>query len=1003
MQCSRFRFVGFYCVLIVVCGVWSVPASSQTRFTVTDLHTLGGAESYATAINKSGQVVGYSSTPTGQSAFLYSNGVMSGIGPTGPGISSQANGINDKGDIVGYAHLPAPADSPTAFFWHAGSTTLLSRPGYFTFAYAINNSGRIVGSSETLSGRNLATYWDNGVATEIGLQVSSFFGESGAYAVNDSGQIAGSAYVAGFIWQNGTVINYPGTVTSMNASGAGVGYYYVDAHPYFFQGNTSTTLNVPEGRRMYPYGINNANQIVGQLDQYPNTRAFLYENNQAIDLNTLIPANSGWALQGAQAINDAGQIVGFGTINGAIHAFLLTPTTLSSNLLALQADDAGTGLHDVAGIVCDNLANTPKPQQDCLLIPIPSQLAGVTLNTPIVRDALSGGASVDEDGNNSVGMAEIVGSEIRYYPPAEFNHRQMPRTGHSEDITRSATRTVYLTISGTKDGQSIVVEPKPIILARPPVVLVHGINKGTDGWMPLYKGIQVTKAVRVPFALVDHFSIEQGNGPVERAAYLLYSRIHETLDNMRMGSALTDGAIRTDIIDTPTGPQSVDSYTPFTDYVGLHLAVRRVDVAGWSYGGVIARWFIASDGSGPSHYQSSSLSWYKRGYTSNLLGSEPVLPAYDCSVRKLFTLGSMWRGVPLINYLNEVAFDEYPSSSGVYLGYAPVIRIPMNPFIPFPDVTTLAPLVDFFDSHILRTKVPSMEVMAVNSPWLSNMIFRDPFQRNHPLYPRPFDPRIAYGSVAGDNDAYLGHVLAPYALLDAAQYPSWFPYLKFEHLTGAERNYSDGLVPLWSSAIPGSYYIAPVSHSDYPGDSGTQEYLVQWLNNASLPTGDLLNNFWTSSVQSFDQKKSWPFRLEEMAPHAENTIYPQINGIGRITPIALTGTRNGKPSITLALSGTPVVGTSLSFNLKVSNSGTLAHDFRITSVTFYQSLLGTRFPYIVDLPPGIDLLDSTQTQTVTALSLNGFIAAPLFCGVTFQYYDQKGVLCTGNQPSIRLR
>jgi probable HAF family extracellular repeat protein len=44
-----------------------------------------------------------------------------------------------------------------------------------------------------------------------------------------------------------------------------------------------------------------------------------------LDLNNLIPANSGWFLQAANAINDKGQIVGEGTLNGQIEAFLLTP------------------------------------------------------------------------------------------------------------------------------------------------------------------------------------------------------------------------------------------------------------------------------------------------------------------------------------------------------------------------------------------------------------------------------------------------------------------------------------------------------------------------------------------------------------------------------------------------------------------------------------------------------------------------------------------------------
>jgi hypothetical protein len=40
----------------------------------------------------------------------------------------------------------------------------------------------------------------------------------------------------------------------------------------------------------------------------------------------LIPAGSGWTLEEAHAINDSGQIAGFGLFNGKTQAYLLTPT-----------------------------------------------------------------------------------------------------------------------------------------------------------------------------------------------------------------------------------------------------------------------------------------------------------------------------------------------------------------------------------------------------------------------------------------------------------------------------------------------------------------------------------------------------------------------------------------------------------------------------------------------------------------------------------------------------
>jgi probable HAF family extracellular repeat protein len=54
--------------------------------------------------------------------------------------------------------------------------------------------------------------------------------------------------------------------------------------------------------------------------------AFVYTGGKMLDLNALVAAKSGFSLQEATAVNDAGQIVGFGTnAAGQLHAFLLNP------------------------------------------------------------------------------------------------------------------------------------------------------------------------------------------------------------------------------------------------------------------------------------------------------------------------------------------------------------------------------------------------------------------------------------------------------------------------------------------------------------------------------------------------------------------------------------------------------------------------------------------------------------------------------------------------------
>ena len=75
-------------------------------------------------------------------------------------------------------------------------------------------------------------------------------------------------------------------------------------------------------------GVNDSGDVVG----FSNTgaggnHAFLYRNGLMIDLNSLIDPGSGWTLDSANGINAAGQITGYGEINGQVHAFVLTGST----------------------------------------------------------------------------------------------------------------------------------------------------------------------------------------------------------------------------------------------------------------------------------------------------------------------------------------------------------------------------------------------------------------------------------------------------------------------------------------------------------------------------------------------------------------------------------------------------------------------------------------------------------------------------------------------------
>jgi hypothetical protein len=63
-----------------------------------------------------------------------------------------------------------------------------------------------------------------------------------------------------------------------------------------------------------------------------------------LDLNSLIPSGSSWDLLEAYGINNAGQIVGEGLLNGQSHAFVLDPRLQFAPAASLfqSAPDPGT-------------------------------------------------------------------------------------------------------------------------------------------------------------------------------------------------------------------------------------------------------------------------------------------------------------------------------------------------------------------------------------------------------------------------------------------------------------------------------------------------------------------------------------------------------------------------------------------------------------------------------------------------------------------------------------
>jgi hypothetical protein len=281
----------------------------------SDLGTVSGFNSaQGHDVNDAGQVVGalavnYFGFSPGGRGFIYTGGTMSALTTLGgdPNLTTVAWGINNAGTVVG--------QSEGKPFTHTlGNPLLTALPtpvsgDGFGSARAINNAGRIVGSVNN-AGVRVPASWDGGVLALLNAPAGATFAE--ARFADDFGVIAGSANYTGFLTR-GFVYDAAGNAVDIGTLGPAYNYSEI-------------------------FDINSSRQAVGlsRLAASPFTsEPFLYDNGAMVNLNTLLPAGSGWVLQRAFSIDDAGVIMGTGTFNGSPSGFKLTPIPEPTAVAAL--------------------------------------------------------------------------------------------------------------------------------------------------------------------------------------------------------------------------------------------------------------------------------------------------------------------------------------------------------------------------------------------------------------------------------------------------------------------------------------------------------------------------------------------------------------------------------------------------------------------------------------------------------------------------------------------
>jgi probable HAF family extracellular repeat protein len=223
----------------------------------TELGTLGGASSRATAINNQDVVVGSSTTATGEVHGFLWDGTMHDLGPefvpraindAGQMVGSpdghantlfrdgdqtvstggcNGSGLNNLGQVVGQWLRPVD-DEPNVCLWDGEVHDLGMDEGSGS---DINEHGSVVGVIDNFPGRISAFYWHDGIETRL----PSLGGiANGASAINDGEIVVGhsgqdpenEALYFPVVWKDGTVMKLSqeyGAAHDINNSGWIVG------------------------------------------------------------------------------------------------------------------------------------------------------------------------------------------------------------------------------------------------------------------------------------------------------------------------------------------------------------------------------------------------------------------------------------------------------------------------------------------------------------------------------------------------------------------------------------------------------------------------------------------------------------------------------------------------------------------------------------------------------------------------------------------------------------
>jgi probable HAF family extracellular repeat protein len=303
--------------------------------------TPGQGSGVAMVINNQGMVCGMWTGPTG--AFCWRDGKLTELQPLPGDDNVFVQSINERGQAVGVSQSTASFRRRAVVFVDGVAQEVPVPQATDATASGINNAGDIVGTYTGRDGLGMAFLFRDGVVHDLGT-LGQTLRNSGAADINNGRQIVGSSFIdtptpagnlqgrAFLVQQDAMTVlptpaGYSSVASRINERGQIIGRLEPNDASWetwraalWDKGSVKVLLDQASDAR----GINNRGQVVGAV--LTGSGGFFYEPGKGVrSLNDLIDTSSGWNIVYAQAINERGQIAGFGCKGELCGPVLMNP------------------------------------------------------------------------------------------------------------------------------------------------------------------------------------------------------------------------------------------------------------------------------------------------------------------------------------------------------------------------------------------------------------------------------------------------------------------------------------------------------------------------------------------------------------------------------------------------------------------------------------------------------------------------------------------------------